>query len=287
MSARPRKTETIVSKNHSGANVVAFPQKSSDGALAYLSPSSLKLYLTCSLKFYFKKILRLSEPSSPALVFGKAVHAALQAFWLARWRDGDASSATIIQAFRDAFAHMAQEEEVAFKAGEFDKLMAKGEALVQAYLDSDHAQEALIPAGVEVKLEEHYPELPSPLLGYVDLVKPGNVICDFKTCASAPDLDLEAFQHGLQLTAYQLLVESASGQKVTARELIFLVKTATPKVIVHRMPPADATAIARFWAMAEAAVEGIYYERFHPQPGMHCAWCSYREMCSQWKGCVS
>lgn len=143
-----------------------------------------------------------------------------------------------------------------------------------------------VPRGVEVQLEEDFPELPSPLLGYVDLARGGNVVVDFKTVASTPNVELEAFQHYLQLTAYQLLVEAATGGKVEGRELVFLVKTKTPKVIVHRMPPADSGAIERFWAIASAAVDGIYYEHFHPQPGMHCAWCSFREQCANWKGGV-
>ncbi len=284
MSSPNGKSETVVSKP---GQLIAFPLKSSDGALEYISPSSLKLYLTCSLKFYFKKVLQLPEPSSPALVFGKAVHAALQAFWLARWRDGDTSAETIVQAFKDALAHMATSENITFKDGELDKLTVKGESLIQAYLASDHAKSKGKPVGVEVKLEEHFPELPSPVLGYVDLVKPGNVVVDFKTCASTPNLDLEAFQHSLQLTAYQLLVEEATGSKVRARELVFLVKTKEPKVIVHSLPPASEADIARFWAMAEHAVKGIYEEAWVPQPGMHCAWCAFRQQCSQWTGGLS
>ena len=58
---------------------------------------------------------------------------------------------------------------------------------------------------------------------------------DFKTCASTPDLELEAFNHEIQLTLYQLLIESATGERVDGRELVFLVKTKTPKVIVNRL----------------------------------------------------
>ncbi|MBC2594476.1 hypothetical protein H5P28_09425 [Ruficoccus amylovorans] len=36
--------------------------------------------------------------------------------------------------------------------------------------------------------------------------------------------------------------------------------------------------------IALAAMDGIYHERFHPQPGMHCAWCSFRGECAKWTG---
>jgi putative RecB family exonuclease len=141
-----------------------------------------------------------------------------------------------------------------------------------------------IPLGVEVKLEEDFPELPSPLLGYIDLVRPGNIPVDFKTCAATPNVELEAFNHELQLTAYQLLIEEATGERVEGRELVFITKTKIPKVITLRLPPATEQDKARFWSIAQAAVDGIYHERFVPQPGMACSWCSFRKECKAWTG---
>jgi len=270
--------------NNGHCKAIVFPAKSSDGCLHHISASSLKLYLGCSLKYYFKKIMNLPEPTSPSLHLGKAVHAGLQAFHVARWRSGPHDEETILRAYRKAFEEQEANEPVRFKEGERDKLLLAGENLLKAYLGSDHGKMADIPLGVEVQLEEDFPELPSPLLGYIDLVRPGNIPVDFKTCASTPDVKLEAFLHDMQLTAYQLLIEEATGESVEARELVFLVKTKVPKVIVHRMPPADQAAKDRFWAIAQAAVDGIYHERFHPQPGMACSWCSFRRECASWRG---
>jgi len=267
--------------------VVALPVQSSDGALHHISASSLKLYLGCSLKYYFKKIRKLEESTSPAFQLGKAVHAGLQAFHLGRWRGSAQDEQTVLEAYNKAFVEQEQSDPVEYKSGEREKLLEKGENILKAYLESDHAKMPDIPLGVEVKLEEEFAELPSPLLGYVDLVRAGNVPCDFKTCAATPNVELEAFIHELQLTGYQLLIEEATGEEVEGRELVFLVKTKTPKIIVHRIPPATEHDKARFWSIAQAAVDGIYHERFYPQPGMACSWCSFREECSQWKGGVS
>ncbi len=281
MNATPTNSETIVSKP---GQIIAFPRKSSDGQLDHISPSALKDYLGCSLRFYFRRVLGLPEPTSTALVFGKAVHEALQAFWLARWRDGDTAPETITHAFQEAFERFQTVDSLEIKEVDREKLLTKGKALVLAYLDSDHAKQEVIPAGVEVRLEEDFASLPSPILGYIDLVLPGLMPVDYKTVASTPNVELEAFQHELQLTAYQLLIESATGQKVTSREIVYLVKTKEPRIIVNRMPPADKAAIARFWTIAERAVKGIYEENWYPQPGMHCSWCSYRQQCLNWSG---
>ncbi|CAA6692615.1 MULTISPECIES: PD-(D/E)XK nuclease family protein [unclassified Lentimonas] len=276
--------QPIQPKRNGQCQVVALPMKSSDGALTHISASSLKLYLGCSLKYYFKKILKLEEPTSPAFQLGKAVHAGLQAFHLGRWRGESHDEQSVLEAYHSAFLEQEATDPVEYKKGEREKLLEKGETILKAYLDSPHAKMEEIPLGVEVKLEEEFAELPSPLLGYVDLVRAGNVPCDFKTCASTPNVELEAFQHELQLTAYQLLIEEATGEPVEGRELVFLVKTKVPKIIVHRLPPATEHDKARFWSIAQAAIDGIYHERWVPAPSMQCGWCSFREQCKSWTG---
>ncbi|MGJ8653014.1 MAG: RecB family exonuclease [Opitutaceae bacterium] len=271
-------------KENGHCKLIAFPVKSSDGCLHHISASSLKLYLGCSLKYYFKKVLKLQEPTSPAFHLGKAVHAGLQAFHLGRWHGKSHDLQTVLEAYESALEAQELTDPVKYKTGEREKLLETGKNLLNAYMQSDHAMMDEIPLGVEVKLEEDFAELPSPLLGYVDLVRKGNVPCDFKTCAATPNVELEAFNHELQLTAYQLLIEEATGEEVQSRELVFLVKTKVPKIIVHRIPPASAEDKVRFWAIAQAAVDGIYNERFYPQPGMACSWCSFRKECSAWTG---
>lgn len=264
--------------------VVAFPVKSSDGVLDHISASSLKLYLGCSLKFYFKKVLHLQEPTSQSLHLGKAVHSGLQAFHLGRWHGKSHDLKTVLEAYEKALAEQEETDPVDFDdEADREKLFTQGKSVIEAYMQSDHAKMKDIPLGVEVKLEDHFPELPSPLLGYIDLVRKGNVPVDFKTCASTPNLEVEAFQHDLQLTAYQILIEEATGEEVEGRELVFLVKTKTPKIIVHRLPPATEQDKARFWSIAQAAVDGIYHERFYPQPSMACSWCHFREHCKNWQ----
>jgi putative RecB family exonuclease len=105
---------------------------------------------------------------------------------------------------------------------------------------------------------------------------------DFKSAAARPDAEQAAFDHELQLVAYQLMLESATGESPPALELVFLVKTKEPKVIKVTVPPADAHRKERVVRMLETAVQGIVEGRFHPQPAMHCGWCQYRRDCLAW-----
>ena len=255
--------------------------------LQHVSPTAMKSYFSCSLRFFFEKVQQLPKPVSPALHVGKAVHAGLRAYHLARWREGDSSETAVLAAYLKAFGELEKNEgPVAWSdPTERSEVFATGERVIRAYLASEHARAEGKPLGVEVVLNDTIPGLDLPLTGVIDLVRPGHVPVDFKTAASTPgDLNLEAFLHESQLTAYQLLLEAATGEPVTALELVFLIKTKTPKVLVHREPPADDQRKQRFVALANAFIAGVRAERYHPQPGLHCTWCSFRSECRAWKG---
>ena len=76
----------------------------------YISPTAAKYYLSCSLRFWFERVACIPKPTTPALHLGKAVHAALQSFHLARWRGGDDSPETVAAAFQEAFQRLERDE---------------------------------------------------------------------------------------------------------------------------------------------------------------------------------
>ena len=253
--------------------------------LEYVSVSRLKSFLTCRLKFYFEKVVAIKRPTSPSLHFGKAVHAALQHYNLARWRNEDASEPSVLKAFNTAFVTPENGEAVRWDDAEQPaQLVTKGEALLKAYLASNVHPLTEKPVGVEVKMQAELPELALPLLGVIDLVKSNYSTCDYKTVASTPDLQLEAWQHELQLTAYSLLIEDATGQLPPENELVFLVKTKTPKVISHRIKAPTQIQRDRFARLVDTYASGVQHEHYYPSPGQHCAWCSFRTECQKWTG---
>ena len=77
---------------------------------AHISPTAAKVYLGCSLRFYFERILELPSRTSVALHLGKTVHAALQSFHLARWRGQDDSVEAITNAFDESFVTLEKED---------------------------------------------------------------------------------------------------------------------------------------------------------------------------------
>ena len=249
----------------------------------HISPTAAKNYLGCSLRFWFERVACIRKPVSPALHLGKTVHAALQAFHLARWRGGDDSPEAVAAAYEAAFLRLEREEgPVNFdEATGREKCRLDGLRLVAAYLDSPEAMKEK-PRAVEVLLKEDIPGLSVPLTGAMDLVEHNFTPVDFKSAAARPDPAHAVFDHEIQLVSYQLLMEAATGESPPSLDLVFLVKTKTPQVIRVQSPPADAHRKRRVTALLETAAGGIAAGRHHPQPGMHCAWCQYRTECKAW-----
>ncbi len=250
----------------------------------YISPSAAKSYLACSLRFYLERVLQIKKPTTAALHLGKSVHAALQAFHLARWRGTDDSPEVVAAAFEDSFTKLEREEgPVNWKEVEREKSRLAGLRVVAAYLDSPEVPTTK-PRAVEVPLTENIPGLCVPLTGTIDLVTDIFAPSDFKSAAAKPDPKHAAFDHELQLVAYQLLLEKATGEKPPSLDLVFLVKTKVPQVIRVSSPPADRKRKDRVIRMIDTAVTGMSEGRFHPQPGMTCMSCQYRNECKSWPG---
>jgi putative RecB family exonuclease len=249
----------------------------------HISPSAAKAYLSCSLKFYYERVACIKKKTPAALHLGKAVHAALQAFHLARWRGGDDSTEATAAAYEKAFGDLERDEgPVKYKDDkDREKVRQDGLRVVAAYLDSPEAMKEK-PRAVEVLLKENIPGLSVPLTGAMDLVEGNFTPVDFKSAAAKPDTANAAFDHEIQLVSYQLLMEAATGVTPPSLDLVFLVKTKTPQVIRVSSPPADTHRKLRVIALLETAVQGISEDRFHPQPSMACSWCQFKRECKAW-----
>lgn len=249
----------------------------------YLSPSSAKSYLSCSLRFFFERVAQIRKPTTVALHVGKAIHATLQSFNLARWRGEDSSEATMEEAFSTHFLEQEKTEGPVDYADEETRQKVRycASNTVKTYMDSDEVSSQM-PLGVEVGLSATIPGLPILVRGVIDLVQHDLTAIDYKSAAAKPDAGHAAFDHELQLVTYQMMIEEAAGDTPPSLDLIYLVKTKTSQVIRVKIPPANEQRKHRVADLCKIAYEGITTERFHPQPGMQCSWCQYRTECFGW-----
>jgi putative RecB family exonuclease len=247
-----------------------------------VSASRLGLWSSCRLKFYFKYVLQLQKPATPALHVGKTVHAVLQAWNLARWRSQVMDADTV----KVVFTQRWDEDQVGLDiAWDGDEPKERGTALglVELYLRESPIPPDEKPMAVEVRLEADLGKHGLPrLIGIVDLVRPGGKIVDFKTSAQTPNPERVAHQTEIQITSYGLLYRDGTGQTESGFELHHLVKVKVPKLVVTALPPITENQQTRLFKQIESYVEGVSREDFVPSPGIQCMACQFINECRVW-----
>jgi RecB family exonuclease len=245
-----------------------------------VSASRLNLFHSCRLKFYFRYILRLSKPASPALHVGKTVHAMLQEWSKRRWMGRPAASESLLSHFEDHWHNSLVEEPVLFEEGEEELEKRKAWGLVEMYLHETPIPLAEKPMGVEVSVERDLSEHGLPRLrGIIDLVRSNGQIVDFKTSATTPNVEQAEHRNLLQLTAYALLYREATGEEETGFELHHLVKTKVAKLVVTQHPPATEAMQTRLFQSIESYVSGVQREDWVASPGLQCVSCEFFNEC--------
>lgn len=255
----------------------------------YLSASGIKSYLSCPAKYYYERILKVELPTSPALFLGTCVHETLATLHRSQMRGEAMSKQAVLAEFGSVFQSKLKAVEPVFTVKQTrQKVFETGTKLVDAYMESKLGSDTRPNLGVEIHLEEDIIDGAPPLQGIIDLVKQDDdgqlVIADIKTSAATPDLKTEAWLNEIQLVAYAVLMQKALQREVNRTELWYLVKTATPKVLRHKLGTLSEVQVERFHAIYQHVTNGIACGDFAPRPSFTCRFCDFRERCQAWKG---
>lgn len=253
--------------------------------LATVSASRLGTWLQCRLKFYFRYVVGIVKPNTPARHVGSVVHAVLQQWSLARWRRKPLEGDTITAVFDKAWAETNEGEEIKWVDEEPQaEVKAAARGLIDTYLRDTPIPPDEKPEAVEVSVEKDLGRLGLPvIIGVLDLVRAGGRIVDFKTTGKTPNAEMALHANDVQLTAYAILYREATDRRETALELHHLVKLKTPKLIVTTSEPATETQTTRFFHLVESYVRGVESEDYVPSPGFACAGCEFFNECRAWK----
>ena len=247
-----------------------------------VSATRLTTFTTCRLKFFFRYVLKLESKPSPALHLGKAVHAVLQSWNMARWRNQILPEDKLKEIFDQKWLELQLGQEINWKDDEEDEKQM-GWKLLQAYLAKSPIPNGEKPEGVEVTLEVDLAHLGLPKVkGVLDLVRGNGTIVDFKTSGQTPDPVKVEHQTEVQLTCYGLLYREATGRMESGFELHHLVKLKTPKVVITALEPITERQLTRLYKVMESYQEGVLREDFVPSPGMACLSCEFFNQCRRW-----
>lgn len=253
----------------------------------YLSWSAVSTFLRCPLKYQFHYLDQLPEEFVSAnLVFGSAIHAALEAYFGEHLASRRSLGVDALLAVYHSTWGQADLENVQFgKSEDLASLGSLAERMLQAFVTSDLSR----PAGSIIGIEE---ELRAPvladcldLLARLDLMVETDealVVTDFKTARSrwSPG-DVNAAEG--QLIVYHELVRQFADKPIRLQFAV-ITKTKQPEIEIQPVIPNPARIerirqlIQRVWASIQSGV-------FFPVPNaMNCPTCGYRDRCARWTG---
>ncbi len=227
-------------------------------------------YQTCPLKYHYIHILRIPLRQHHAVVYGSALHSAVELYLRRRAAGNFTSLEDLLRAFDDAWRN----EGFLTREHEEQRRRAGVEALTRFY----HEEEASGDKPAAVEQEFAFALGPTRVRGRfdrVDITPEGALIIDYKSSdvTEQKKADQRA-RESLQLKIYALAQREMSGRLPAGAELRFL-----ESGLVGRYRPAEPDLSSARDAI-EAAAAGIRARRFEATPSYQvCRYCPYNQIC--------
>jgi putative RecB family exonuclease len=251
------------------------------------SYSAISQYLSCPLRYYFQRILRLPQPTvGSSLVLGTSVHAVLAEYHRSVQEDKPTDIDKLHRVFSESWVKRENENQVTYKDGENRAdLMALGISLIELYLKDPPPENIIaIEEAIFAPLHNSRGEyLETPLVAVADLiteVEETVTIGEFKTSGRA--YSVAEIETSLQPTCYVNAVLETTGFHATV-EYTVLVKTKTPKLQRLTTVRYDQD-LGRLGDIVENIERAIQANVFYPvESPLNCSTCPYRQPCREWK----
>jgi DNA helicase-2/ATP-dependent DNA helicase PcrA len=232
-----------------------------------LSASSIEIYEQCPLRFKLEREWNLPREVSAALHYGSAMHGVLRSFYDALRFQREISDEDLLEQFRAALATAGVADRY-----QYELYLRQGREQLRQFLDA--ARQGDPPAVLDTEYKFELPVGSSKLVGRIDRLDGTGLdtvaIVDYKTGKPKSQEDAD---ESLQLSLYALAAKEKLGKR--ADRLIF-----------HNLEDNTAICTTRTDGELEAAklrvqevAEKIARQEFSPDPGYHCAFCPYRNLC--------
>jgi DNA helicase-2/ATP-dependent DNA helicase PcrA len=269
-----------------------------------LSHSAIDAYLTCPRRFQYSQVLRVPTAPHHSLVYGSALHAAVQEFHRSEARGRPLSEEELDAAFEHAWSNegfVSREHELArlaagkealhrFRAGQ----LAPG-AVVPAWVERDFAftlggdrirgrfdRVDIVPVDGAVGPDPAV-ALAAASAGRADFVEPSLqllgreqvTITDYKSSdVRDPVKARQRARDSLQLQIYAMAYEAMTGRLPDALQLHFLDSGLIGRAAV------EPERLSKGREKIAAAAAGIRARDYTPKPEpLACTYCPYREIC--------
>jgi DNA helicase-2/ATP-dependent DNA helicase PcrA len=245
----------------------AFLPRRGDGALS-LSASDLDLYLTCPLKYKFRRVFGIPEEPTINQRFGILIHSVLERFHKDSGEDETGGGlAELIDLFESGWRRSgfgSSDDELQFRD--------RAREAMRLYWERERESEgepAWLERKFDIRIGEHQVR---GRVDRVDRLPDGSYeLIDYKTGERRSEAQLE---NDLQLALYRLAAREAWGLEAGTGSYYYVLdaeKVAAPT------KPDDAERVER--TVLEVG-EGVLGQDFEPRPSpTACGWCDYRLIC--------
>jgi len=254
----------------------------------YISFSAIRTYQTCPLRYYFRYVAGLSEESvAAALVFGSAIHRAIEHHFLALMAGQNAPSMAALMAAYEAGWQDREAVPIRFGKEETQEgLRAMARRMLEVFAASPFA----LPTGgivaVEQPLRGTIVSGVLDLLGRVDLLieKPAElVVVDWKTSRARWNAE-QVDDAAEQLLLYAELARDLAPGKRLRLEFAVITKAKDATIERHSCLP-NPHRTERTKRVVERVWRAIDAGHFFPAPSpVNCAGCPFRGPCKAWTG---
>lgn len=255
----------------------------------HISYTQISTYLACPLKYNFQYVEQAAWPFKPeGLVFGSAIHQALEHYYLGRKESRDVPIPELVAIYDAAWEKESSENTVLFKNGNTaEKLLQSAEAMLKAFKEGVQPGEVIAveqPFSVDMVDPESGESLGVPLAGRIDLVErlenQSIAVVDQKTAARAYDKD--KVEQDLQLTAYSYVM-ARQGHTLDELQLRFdvLLKNGSYKLLSYKTSRSMED-LKRFYKTARSVLRAVQAQAFYPVRSWMCTDCPFADKCSKW-----
>jgi len=243
-----------------------------------LSASSIKTFLQCALKYYFRyEDKKPREGKTAPLAFGIAMHSALEFMCNELKRTRTAPSPETYNKVLEVFMREAT-------ANGLDDLSIyqEGREMLISRLDNADPTEKIV--GLELGFNLKTPN-GTPFLGSIDklieLDAETAVIIDYKTSRTA--LSQEEADRDIQLSMYDLAVSMMFPQYKTIVCAFDYLRLS--EVITHRTPE-QRRVFTEFLDATYESILALEAEDVQPNLNGFCPWCEFKSFCPDYKRLV-
>ncbi|MCE9653235.1 MAG: ATP-dependent helicase [Nitrosarchaeum sp.] len=233
-----------------------------------LSPSSIKAYDDCPLKFKFQKILRVPQPASVATDLGTVIHAVTEEMANEKAKGQKLDKQKGIEKLKEKWIFRSYQNKT-----DENRAMNRAEQMIDAYLKWENSTKNTL-VETELPFEVKIGEI--TFTGRIDRLeknKDGKFeIVDFKSGSSVKSKNKAKIDP--QLNIYAKAVEKIKGELPVKASLFYVEKD---KMVEYDV---SVESVKEALEPIEEMTKEILKENFEPTPSTQaCMFCSYQSIC--------